>query len=86
VSGEADHAAWVRPSDAIAAAETGDAAMLPPTRAVLDQLVSYPSVAAVLDAAGLRTIETVMPGWVDDGDAVRALLPGDPGYPGDDRR
>jgi 8-oxo-dGTP pyrophosphatase MutT (NUDIX family) len=86
VSGEADHAAWMRPSDAIAAAERGDAAMLPPTRAVLDQLAAYRSAAAVLDAAGRRVIETVMPGWIDDGDEVRVLLPGDPGYPGDDRR
>lgn len=86
VSGEADHAAWVRPPDAIAAADRGLLAMLPPTRAVLEQLASYESVAAVLEAADRRTIKTIMPGWVDDGNSVRVLLPGDPGYPGDDRR
>ena len=86
VSGEADHAAWISPSHAIAAADRGDAALLPPTRAVLEELSSYRSVGAVLEAAKGRTIETIMPGWVDDGETVRVLLPGDPGYPGDDRR
>lgn len=86
VSGEADYAAWVRPSDAIAAGDRDEVAMLPPTRAVLDQVASYESVSAVLEAAHARTIETVMPGWVDDGESVRVLLPGDSGYPGDDRR
>jgi 8-oxo-dGTP pyrophosphatase MutT (NUDIX family) len=86
VSGEADHADWIRPPDAITAADRGEVAMLPPTRVVLEQLASYDSVGAVVEAAAGRAIETIMPGWVDDGDAVRALLPGDPGYPGDDRR
>ncbi len=86
VSGEADYATWIRPSEAIAAADRDQVAMLPPTRAVLDQLASYKDVAAVLKAADARTIETVMPGWVDDGESVQVLLPGDPGYRGDDRR
>ncbi len=86
VSGEADRATWMSPAAAVAAAERGDAAMLPPTRTVLEELSSYRSVGAVLDAAKRRVIETIMPGWVDDGDTVRVLLPGDPGYPGDDRR
>jgi 8-oxo-dGTP pyrophosphatase MutT (NUDIX family) len=86
VSGEADHADWIRPPAAVAAADSGEVAMLPPTRVVLEQLASYDSVGAVVEAAAGRAIETIMPGWVDDGEAVRALLPGDPGYPGDDRR
>jgi 8-oxo-dGTP pyrophosphatase MutT (NUDIX family) len=86
VSGEADHADWIRPPDAVAAADSGEVAMLPPTRVVLEQLASYDSVGAVEAAAAGRAIETIMPGWVDDGEAVWALLPGDPGYPGDDRR
>jgi 8-oxo-dGTP pyrophosphatase MutT (NUDIX family) len=86
VSGEADHADWIRPTDAITAADRGEVAMLPPTRVVLEQLASYDSVGAVVEAAVGRAVETIMPGWVDDGDAVWALIPGDPGYPGDDRR
>ncbi|HEX5996093.1 MAG TPA: NUDIX hydrolase [Jiangellales bacterium] len=86
VSGEADHADWIRPPAAIAAADRGDAMMLPPTRVVLEQLAGYDSVDAVMRAAADRVIETIMPGWVDDGDTVWALLPGDPGYPGDDLR
>jgi 8-oxo-dGTP pyrophosphatase MutT (NUDIX family) len=84
VSGESDQARWVRPADAVAAADRGDAAMLPPTRSVLGELADFPSVAAVLDATGGRTIEPIMPGWLDDGGRVWALLPGDPGFPGDD--
>lgn len=85
VSGEADRVEWVRPSDAVAAAARGEVSMLPPTWVVLDELAGYGSVAAALAAATGRAIETIMPGWADDGDAVRALLPGDPGFPGDDR-
>jgi 8-oxo-dGTP pyrophosphatase MutT (NUDIX family) len=84
VSGEADRAEWVRPSDAVAAAERGDVAMLPPTRVVLEELATYRAVTDVLGAAAGRAIPAIMPGWIDDGTAVRALLPGDPEFPGDD--
>lgn len=85
VSSEADRVAWIRPGDATRAAGRGEVAMLPPTWSVLEQLAGFASVADVMAAAAERTIDTVMPGWIDDGDAVRVLLPGDPGFPGDDR-
>lgn len=84
VSGEADETAWVRPADAVAAASRGEVTMLPPTWVVLEELGAYSSAAEVLVAAGERPTDAIMPGWVDDGDAVRALLPGDPEFPGDD--
>ncbi|HEX6198206.1 MAG TPA: NUDIX hydrolase [Jiangellaceae bacterium] len=84
VSGEADRAAWMRPADAVAAARRDEVAMLPPTRVVLNELASFASVKEVSAAAAGRTIEPIMPAWRDDGDAVRVLLPGDPGFPGDD--
>lgn len=85
VSGEADRAVWVRPADAVTAAGSGDIAMLPPTRVVLSELASFGSVKEVMAAAAGHTVEPIMPAWRDDGDAVRVLLPGDPGFPGDDR-
>lgn len=85
VSGEADRAVWVRPADAVAAAQRGDVAMLPPTQVVLSELASFASVKEVDAAAAGRTVEPIMPAWRDDGDAVRFLLPGDPDFPGDDR-
>lgn len=85
VSGEADRVAWLRPAEAVAAASRGEVALLPPTWTVLTELAEFDSVAAVQAAAQRRTIERIMPGWTDDGEVVRVLLPGDPGFPGDDR-
>lgn len=86
VSGEADLVAWLRPEEALATAARGEAVMLPPTAVVLSELAAYASVRDVLDAAAHQTLDTAMPGWVDDGSTVRLLLPGDPGFPGDDDR
>ncbi|HZY29471.1 MAG TPA: NUDIX hydrolase [Jiangellaceae bacterium] len=84
LSGEADQVTWMRPVDAVSAAERGEVVMLPPTWSVLEDLVAYGTVAEALDAAEARSLATVTPGWVDDGAGIRLLLPGDPGYPGDD--
>jgi len=84
LSGEADQVAWMRPVDAVSAAEKGEVVMLPPTWSVLEDLVPYGTVAEALEAAEVRALATVTPGWVDDGGGLRLLLPGDPGYPGDD--
>jgi 8-oxo-dGTP pyrophosphatase MutT (NUDIX family) len=73
---EADQRLWVRPADALAQGLT----MLPPTRAVLDELSAYDDVDAALAAA--RSITPVMPKLlVDDDDRLVFLLPGDDGYP-----
>lgn len=88
VSGEADAVVWLRPADAVAAAGTGDAAMLPPTWVTLEEIAAYRSVAEVLAAAAARTAEAPIPawtpGWVIRDDEVSTLLPSDEGYPGDD--
>jgi 8-oxo-dGTP pyrophosphatase MutT (NUDIX family) len=84
LSGEADEVAWMRPADAIAAAETGRVSMLPPTWSVLEDLVAYTTVAEALGAAEARPLATVTPGWVDHGGELHLLLPDDPGFPGDD--
>jgi 8-oxo-dGTP pyrophosphatase MutT (NUDIX family) len=50
VSTEADQVAWVRPAEAVEAAQRGEMFMLPPTLATLADLTAYDSVAAVLAA------------------------------------
>ncbi|HEV7824247.1 MAG TPA: NUDIX hydrolase [Mycobacteriales bacterium] len=81
VSGEADHAAWVRPADALAQRERGERVMVPPTAMTLEDLTAYDTVADVLAAAPGRRIEPVLPRLErgEDG-GLRFLVPGDPGY------
>lgn len=84
VSGEASTVAWISPAAAVDGRVMSDVTMLPPTRSILSDLSGFATVDECLAAADGRRIDTVLPGWVDDGDAVCALLPDDPGYPGDD--
>ena len=83
VGGEADRVAWVRPSDALAAADSGAMGMLPPTAFTLSELATYDTVAAVLAAGTERDVKPVLPKIVlGDDDEARLLLPHDEGYPG----
>jgi 8-oxo-dGTP pyrophosphatase MutT (NUDIX family) len=88
VGGEADRVFWMRPPDAVAAAQRGDIALMPPTMATLTELAAYDSVEAVLTAATKRDVRPILPKvTVDepDGDGgtaqLRFFLPGDEGYP-----
>jgi len=47
-TGESDEAAWLRPDAALAAAEAGDLALLPPTTVTLQELAAHPDVAAMV--------------------------------------
>ena len=83
VGGEADRVAWVRPADALAAADSGAMGMLPPTAFTLSELATYDSVGAVLEAGTARDVKPVLPKIVlGDDDEARLLLPHDEGYPG----
>jgi 8-oxo-dGTP pyrophosphatase MutT (NUDIX family) len=83
VGGEADRVAWVRPADALAAADSGEMGMLPPTAFTLSELATYDTVAAVLAAGTARDVKPVLPKIVlGDDDEARLLLPHDEGYPG----
>jgi 8-oxo-dGTP pyrophosphatase MutT (NUDIX family) len=53
VSGEADHTMWITPADALARADAGEIAVLPPTRVTLAE------VAAAGDLAGVRVASAV---------------------------
>lgn len=54
VSGEADHTMWIRPADALARAEAGEIAMLPPTWITLAEIGACPDLAAVPVTAAVR--------------------------------
>src|SRR5947208_4480954 len=83
VGGEADRVAWVRPGDALAAAESGEMGMLPPTAFTLSELATYDGVDAVLAAGTARDVQPVLPKIVlGDDDEALLLLPHDEGYPG----
>ncbi len=61
VSGETDHAAWELPASALAAADRGDIALMPPTRSILLELAEARNVRELLGAATGRVIECVLP-------------------------
>lgn len=83
VGGEADRVAWVSPADALAAADSGEMGMLPPTAFTLSELATYDDVAAVLAAGTERDVKPVLPKIVvGDDDEALLLLPHDEGYPG----
>jgi 8-oxo-dGTP pyrophosphatase MutT (NUDIX family) len=82
VGGEADRVAWVRPADALAAADRAEMGMLPPTAFTLSELGTYDTVAAVLAAGTARDVKPVLPKIVlGDDDEARLLLPHDTDYP-----
>jgi 8-oxo-dGTP pyrophosphatase MutT (NUDIX family) len=64
VSGEADHVAWMRPSDALAGVDSGEMEMLSPTYVTLSELTGYGAVADAIAAAPSRVITAIMPGVV----------------------
>ena len=78
VSGEADRVEWRAPGGAVAAAETGEMQMLPPTYVTLAELSAYDTIAAALDAAADREIVTVLPRVAFDGDDGRLVHDGVP--------
>jgi 8-oxo-dGTP pyrophosphatase MutT (NUDIX family) len=61
ISGETDRAAWDSPSAALAAADRGEIALMPPTRAILLELAEAHGVAELLAVASHRVIEYVLP-------------------------
>ncbi|MGC2191003.1 MAG: NUDIX hydrolase [Candidatus Dormiibacterota bacterium] len=59
--GELESMRWVRPGMALREAARGQTLLLPPTRAVLEQLADQPSVAAALRAARGSRVQRVQP-------------------------
>jgi 8-oxo-dGTP pyrophosphatase MutT (NUDIX family) len=58
---EMDEVRWLRPAEALAAVDSGDLAMWPPTLVTLAELGAYDTVADVLRGALTRSLEPVRP-------------------------
>jgi 8-oxo-dGTP pyrophosphatase MutT (NUDIX family) len=73
---------WVRPSEALAAYEAGNFALIFPTMRSLVALERFGSADDLLAAAAtIGDVPTMLPRIVDDeGGGLRIVLPGDPGY------
>jgi 8-oxo-dGTP pyrophosphatase MutT (NUDIX family) len=78
VGGEADEAAWVDPSDALAAAARRDIFLMPPTAVTLAELRSCEGVTGALAA---RPVTPLMPEVTLDGDTAWLTLPKGVDYP-----
>lgn len=82
VGGEADKVTWIRPADALAAFESGEIGLMPPTAFTLGELAAYDTVVDVLAAGDARDVKPVLPKiLVTDDDEAHLLLPHDEGYP-----
>jgi 8-oxo-dGTP pyrophosphatase MutT (NUDIX family) len=75
---EAADTRWQRPTLALDEWKAGEVGLLPPTWTTLAELEECASVADAMSRE--RTIEKLMPRVVRDGDVLRIVLPGDPGY------
>lgn len=72
VSTESDHAVWLRPADAVAASQSGEMFILPPTLVTLHELTEYEHVADVL-AAERKIVPFEPTAEIIDGDAYLVL-------------
>ncbi|TDB72129.1 NUDIX hydrolase [Micromonospora sp. KC721] len=70
VSGEADHTMWIRPADALARAEAGELAMLPPTLVTLAQVAAAGDLPGVARAAATRDAAIPVTPRLDDSGAA----------------
>jgi len=75
VSGEADEAAWLTPSAALAEHSAGVRPMLPPTIHTLGQLQPFPDVAAALAGSPPAPMEPISPTFEETPDGTWAVLP-----------
>jgi 8-oxo-dGTP pyrophosphatase MutT (NUDIX family) len=75
VSGEADEASWLTPSQALTEAQGGQRPMLPPTTHTLGQLAPFPDVASALAGSPPQPLHPIMPTFVDEADGTYAVLP-----------
>jgi 8-oxo-dGTP pyrophosphatase MutT (NUDIX family) len=71
---------WFAPDAALAAHRRGEIELVFPTIKHLEQLAGFASADALLDHARGREVGPVQPRIVRDGERVRLVLPGEPGY------
>ena len=79
--GETIASCWIRPQDALDQHRQGAFEMIFPTIKNLEAIARFDTAAELLDAAKhIGDIPALLPRVVNDGDGMRILLPGDPGY------
>lgn len=71
---------WIAPKVALAARDRGELTLVFPTVKQLQQLARFATVSALLDHASRTEVVAIQPHMILDGDEVRILLPGEPGY------
>ncbi len=72
---------WIAPAEALAQHRAGAFDLILPTIRNLEAIARFETAAEVLAAAAaLDVVPAVLPRVIDDGEGVRILLPGDPGY------
>jgi 8-oxo-dGTP pyrophosphatase MutT (NUDIX family) len=81
--GECVDARWIRPQQALDELAGGRLQLVFPTIKHLEQLATFPTVAATLDVARSRDVVAVQPRIVVEGEGARVLLPGEPGFDDD---
>jgi 8-oxo-dGTP pyrophosphatase MutT (NUDIX family) len=72
--------AWFTPSEALAAYERGDIALVFPTIKTLEQLAPFASADELLDHGRGREVLPIQPRVIAQGETARIVLPGEPGY------
>lgn len=71
---------WLRPAEALAQADAGSWMLMLPTRANLQRLGAYRSVAEALASARLQPVVTVLPALVETSEGPRLRIPAEAGY------
>lgn len=72
---------WVRPADALARHRAGEFDMIFPTIRSLEAIGRFECADDLMAAAAvIESVPAILPRVVADGDGMRILLPGDPGY------
>ncbi|MTD55958.1 NUDIX hydrolase [Amycolatopsis sp. RM579] len=69
---EAESSGWQRPQDALADAEAGRSTLMPPTWYTLKELAGFRTSGEAFAAE--RTIETIIPTLIREGDRIRVLM------------
>ncbi len=76
---EADQVTWLRPADALAAAQRREVMLMPPTPVTLDELAACPDLAAVFAAP--RQIVPLEPQVIMEDGQAWLTLPGGLEFP-----
>lgn len=76
---------WIGPAEALARHARGEMQLILPTIKNLEALERFDDCGSLLEAVrSPHTVQTIEPRIVRDGEGVRILLPGDPGFASDE--